>query len=140
MHYKTLQPIAFNKLNREMIFNNQKGKVLQKLFLLHNILLKRIFCTNCFLYLELNTFGLFSIGCFSRIFLNGEFISSSKSNMIYIYMFFQSYYAIFLKICYISFLFFCSWIIKDKIYITNHTPHDLRFTFINNVIIIYNEK
>jgi hypothetical protein len=39
------QPSAFNKLNREMISNNQKGKVLQKLFLLHNILLKKFFCT-----------------------------------------------------------------------------------------------
>jgi hypothetical protein len=36
---------ALNKLNKEMIFNNQKGKVLQKLLLLHNIFLKRIFCT-----------------------------------------------------------------------------------------------
>jgi hypothetical protein len=45
MHYKTLQPSALNKLNKEMIFNNQQNKVLQKLFLLYNILFKKIFCT-----------------------------------------------------------------------------------------------
>jgi hypothetical protein len=45
MHYKTFQLNARNKLNKEMIFDNQKGKVLQNLFLLHNIYLKRIFYT-----------------------------------------------------------------------------------------------
>jgi hypothetical protein len=45
MYYKTLQPNGFNKFNREMIFYNQKGNVLQKLLLLHNILFKGIFCT-----------------------------------------------------------------------------------------------
>jgi hypothetical protein len=59
MHYKMLQPSALNKLNKEMIFNNRKGKVLQKLFLLNNILFKRIFCIIFFDILELNTFGLF---------------------------------------------------------------------------------
>jgi uncharacterized protein YutE (UPF0331/DUF86 family) len=52
MHYKTLQPSAFNKLNKEMIFNNQKGKVLKKLFLLHNILLKMSFAPNLFLIFQ----------------------------------------------------------------------------------------
>jgi hypothetical protein len=45
MHYKTFQPNAFNKLHKEIIFDNQKGKVLQKLLLLHNIFLKKIFYT-----------------------------------------------------------------------------------------------
>ncbi len=60
--------------------------------------------------------------------------------MIYIYMFFQSCYAIFFGICYNSSPFFCSWITRDKTYMTNHTPHDLKFVSMNNVIIIYNEK
>jgi hypothetical protein len=59
MHYKTLQPSALNKLNKEMIFNNWKGKVLQKLFLLDNIFFKRIFWIFFLDVLELNTFGLF---------------------------------------------------------------------------------
>jgi hypothetical protein len=44
------------------------------------------------------------------------------------------------RICYNSSPFFCSWIIRDKIYMIEHTLHDLRFVSIKNVIIIYNEK
>ncbi len=89
--------------------------------------------------------------CCTIYFLKGSFAPKNfnisklesiyKYNMIYIYMFFQSCYAIFLKLCCNSSPFFCSWIIKDKF--TRqiiHTPHDLRFASINNVIIIYNEK
>jgi hypothetical protein len=54
--------------------------------------------------------------------------------------FFQSCYAILFGICYNSSPFFCFWIIKEKIYMIDYTPHDLKFTSINNVIIIYNEK
>ncbi len=32
-----LQPSAFKKLNKEMIFDNQNNKVVEKLFLLHKI-------------------------------------------------------------------------------------------------------
>jgi len=61
-----------------MIFNNQKGKVLQNLLLLHNILFKKIFCTLNFDILELDTFGFLFASYLSRIFPNGEFTSSSN--------------------------------------------------------------
>ncbi len=72
-----LQPSALNKLSREMIFNNQKGKVLQKLLLLH-IFFKRIFCTKKLWYFRVRHIWPFFASYFSSIFLNGEFISSSN--------------------------------------------------------------
>ncbi len=61
-----------------MIFDNQKGKVLQKLFLLHNIL-KGSFIAKNFDSLEVNTFGLFFFAsCLSSTFLNGDFTFSNS--------------------------------------------------------------
>jgi hypothetical protein len=56
MHYKTLQPSALN---------NQKGKVLQKLFLLPSFL-QGSFALKNYNILELNTFGFFFVGCLSN--------------------------------------------------------------------------
>lgn len=56
MHYKTLQPSIFNKLNRGMVFNNQKDKVLQNLFLLH-IFLKGSFAPKNYDISKLDTLG-----------------------------------------------------------------------------------
>ncbi len=92
---------------------------------------------------KLNTLGPFFVGCLSNTFLNGEFISSSNffvSTTWSTSTCFKKVVKPFLIKCYNSSHFFCSWIKKDKINISNHTTHDLRFSSINNVFVVYNIK
>ncbi len=129
----------FNKLQWQVIFHNQKAKVLQKVLfekLFYNKKTKN--CTSQDIWpflckLFLNTFYYSIVNSFLKKICN--------HTMICIYMFFQSSYTISLIIGLKIFSFFSSWIKNIyKINITQNASHDFMTYSFNLFLVIHGIK
>jgi hypothetical protein len=128
-------PQTFHKLYQQMIFNNKQTHILKKQFLLHMILLERIFGSKEITIALLDGFDLF-----------GRLIIHFPSQWT-IYFLFNVFEIIkwFAFTCFFNVVipFIClSFKVtkQDWIIITNNTFHDLSTFHINILVIIQNQK
>jgi hypothetical protein len=136
------QPCIFPKLNRYLIFNDQKAMVLWNCFCWTTSFLKKSFVyTQKFQHCRVKHIRFFFVGflsntTFIRLLISFSIFFASKT--WYAFTCFSSIIIIpFLFIIwYYSFPFFCSRIKNYKTNVTIYIMHNLKFPFINYVIVI----
>ncbi len=101
MQTQAFHPQTFHKLHVQMIFNNQQGHILEKQFLLHMILLERIFGSkkfdNCIARWIVSFFGRLSFYFSFQWTIYFLFKHFCNNRMVYTHIVFQCCYSI----CYI---------------------------------------
>ncbi len=138
---KTFRPNILHKLNRQVIFHNQKSKIFQKFFLLHTIFFAGTFCNkNLWDRISKQIFPLlcwlsFHFSCQQTIHFLLKYLDNLT--MIYINMYFSKCYSIGFIIWNWSFSRLYFWICGIYwIIMTKYTTHNLWILKINICIII----